>query len=99
MEETRPITMPNLLMTAVLPLMELPVLLRAMDKDLMRGQNGPMASCGRNHHTRPCQARSCQASCASQRNKKIDLMERAMQSTYTLQHPPSRVTEKTSQHV
>jgi hypothetical protein len=34
----------------------------------------------------------CQASCTSQRNQKSELMERARQITYTLQHPHSRVT-------
>jgi WD40 repeat protein len=33
----------------------------------------------------------CQASCTSQRNQKSELMERARQFTYTLQHPHSRV--------
>jgi hypothetical protein len=31
-------------------------------------------------------------SCTSQRNQKSELMERARQFTYTLQHPHSRVT-------
>jgi hypothetical protein len=34
----------------------------------------------------------CQASCTSQRNQTSELMERARQFTYTLQHPHSRVT-------
>jgi hypothetical protein len=34
----------------------------------------------------------CQASCTSQCNQKSELMERATQFTYTLQHPHSRVT-------
>jgi hypothetical protein len=43
-------------------------------------------------NTRPWALIPCQASCTSQRNQKSELMERARQFTYTLQHPHSRVT-------
>jgi hypothetical protein len=45
-------------------------------------------------NTRPWAVIPCQASCTSQHNQKFELMERARQFTYTLQHPHSRVTGK-----
>jgi hypothetical protein len=64
------------------------------------GRPGAAGGCGefrincesQDLNSRPGALIPCQASCTSQRNQKSELMERARQFTYTLQHPHSRVT-------